>query len=660
MGDTLNSLLAANRSSTVLQGIANPAQVNPLTAMTSAAQTAGSIYGIRKLQAQQVAGQLATESIDPVTKQFDPAAYNAKIAAAGPSVAMYAQPALQDASTLSQTQLAQQHAKAGYIQGVIGALDDNSTPAQVNGALDRTAANGMFTPTDIANMRAHVPTDPAQMPAFIQQLRLIGGSVGDQLQRQYGTRESVATPQGVYNYNVPAPGRGPTIFTQAGPGPTDRVTAQVPMDQQGEIPLDASGKPTRPPSYYIAKPVYGGAVPGTPPGAAPAPVPPAAPLPTGYQPRPTGAPPAAPTPAAPAAPAGVVTGNPATPQAVPAPPGGPPGASTAPYTGPGMGGVLPAPAPRPGASLQGGVPVASVNALQPNVGPAAPPSPAVPGDVAAIMAGMQRGGAPVAGTAAAGPAAQAPQGGFGTGVGTYGGAAPGAPPAAPTDVRPPVYTSAPSGFSEEQTASAEHAGAARAKTAGYQRDIQPIEGAITALGGADTGRGGELLNNIRANIQDITPSFLQRMLPTTLTDPKARQAYEEANKYLTGMQLQAPGGARSDAGTAAAGAASPSVHISNTAAREVALAILAQRRLEQAGTLLFNQSGKSVGEFDRHMGAWNTQVDPRAFVVDKMSPDERAAYVKDLGGVGSPAYQRFKSSYQDAVASKVVPPPPGQ
>ena len=134
-----------------------------------------------------MAGQLATESIDPVTKQFDPAVYNAKIAAAGPSVAMYAQPALQDASTLSQTQLQQQHVKAGYIQGVIGALDDNSTPEQVNAALDRTAANGMFTPTDIANMRAHVPANQADMPAFVQQLRLAGGSVQQQLEQKYGT-----------------------------------------------------------------------------------------------------------------------------------------------------------------------------------------------------------------------------------------------------------------------------------------------------------------------------------------------------------------------------------------------------------------------------------------------------------------------------------------
>ena len=186
MPDDLNALLQANHASTVLQGIMNPAQVNPLSAITSANQAAQAEFNTRKLQAQQVAGQLATESINPVTKQFDPAVYNTKIAAAGPSVAMYAQPAMQDASTLSQTQLAQQHTKAGYIQGVIGAFDDNSTPAQVNGALDRIATNGMFTPTDIANMRAHVPTNQADMPAFIQQLRLVGGSVQQQLQQSGG------------------------------------------------------------------------------------------------------------------------------------------------------------------------------------------------------------------------------------------------------------------------------------------------------------------------------------------------------------------------------------------------------------------------------------------------------------------------------------------
>ena len=231
-------------------------------------------------------------------------------------------------------------------------------------------------------------------------------------------------------------------------------------------------------------------------------------------------------------------------------------------------------------------------------------------------------------------------------------------PVIQTPAGPAIVKSAIPTQEQELDISGKHAGDARARTLTYQRDIQPIEGAITALAGADTGKASDLLNNVRGYAQDVSPDFLKRMLPTSLTDPVARKNYEEANKYLTAMQLQAPGGARSDVGTATAGAASPNVHISNAAAREVALAILAQRRLEHAGTMLFNQSGKTAGEFDRHLGDWNTQIDPRAFVVDKMTPQEKAAYVQGLGGVGTPEYQKYKKSYTDAVTSGVVPQPP--
>ena len=76
MADDLNSLLAANRSSTVLQGIANPAQINPLAAMTSAAQTAGTIYDLRAKQGQGLWGQALQQSTDPETGVVDYAKAN--------------------------------------------------------------------------------------------------------------------------------------------------------------------------------------------------------------------------------------------------------------------------------------------------------------------------------------------------------------------------------------------------------------------------------------------------------------------------------------------------------------------------------------------------------------------------------------------------------
>jgi hypothetical protein len=196
----------------------------------------------------------------------------------------------------------------------------------------------------------------------------------------------------------------------------------------------------------------------------------------------------------------------------------------------------------------------------------------------------------------------------------------------------PVVTSLAPGTPQEMEGSATHAIAARDKANGYQQRIQPVEGALSALAGADTGKASEVLNNIRANVQDLTPGFLQKMMPTSLTDPEKRIKFEEANKYLTGMAINAPGGARSDAGQAAAGAASPSIHISNAAATLVARAVLAQHRLEQAGTLAFNNTKQPAANYDAYMNQWNTNADPRAFVADKMTGQERTDLVKSRFG----------------------------
>ena len=66
--------------------------------------------------------------------------------------------------------------------------------------------------------------------------------------------------------------------------------------------------------------------------------------------------------------------------------------------------------------------------------------------------------------------------------------------------------------------------------------------------------------------------------------------------HTTGMAIGGPGGSRSDAGNQASAAANPNVHISNTAALAVAKSILAQRRMEQAGTLSFNNATGPDGQ----------------------------------------------------------------
>lgn len=225
----------------------------------------------------------------------------------------------------------------------------------------------------------------------------------------------------------------------------------------------------------------------------------------------------------------------------------------------------------------------------------------------------------------------------------------------PPVAAPQSAASAPLGVPQEADLSVQHAGAARDRANNYQQTIQPIEGALNALQGADTGRASELLNSIRANVQDIAPNMIQRMMPDSITDPAKRQDYEMAAKYLTGMAVNSPGGARSNEGQAAAMSANPSTHISNAAATHVAEAILAQQRMQQAGTLSFNNSGQPASEYDRYMNQWTTNQDPRAYIVDKMAPADRAALVAGMGGTKSAAYQKFRQSYQQGVDTGVVP-----
>jgi hypothetical protein len=231
----------------------------------------------------------------------------------------------------------------------------------------------------------------------------------------------------------------------------------------------------------------------------------------------------------------------------------------------------------------------------------------------------------------------------------------GRPAAAGTPAPGPMNIAEPSpGTEDEMKGSASHLVAARDRANNYQANIYPVEGAITALSGADTGKGGEVLNNIRGYLGDTPLKYLGNFLPSSMSDQDKRTLYDEANKYTTGMALAAPGGSRSNAGEAAATAANPSVHISNAAALAVSKSILAQKRMEQAGTLAFNKSGQPAGTYDAFMNTWNTNQDPRAFLADRMTPPERAAVVKDLGGINSPGYQRYKQSYLAGVDAKVT------
>ena len=635
MGDSLNALLQNQRASTVLQGIANPPQVNPLADIQAGTSVASNIYDLRAKQAQQAWGQILQQSTDPNGNVDYQKAQS--LAAQNPVAAMGMQTNLANNANLRGAQINQTSGLYDLIGRASASLMNDPSDANIEnirGSLTSAGAPpGALTELD----RIKALTDPnARRAAAYQHINAAldgqgmlarGGLPAPQLQN-VGDKivPTTTVPPTPYVPGGTTVGSGGVTV---GPQPGTTTQSVEPYDAQGIIPRDANNVPTRTPTGYgtFTRPIT--AVPGINPGgqqvtpgqsgSAPSVAPPAPPK--GNTVRPAKPPPVAATPS---------PVPPANPPATPAPVTAPASPVVAP---PATNGVPSAPT---SGALDTGVRVASANPLQvPATGPPGPPNPLVPGDVADIQSGMAN-------------ARATPR-----------------PPGTQTayDSRPPIImTAPPQGQPDEVSAAVQHASDARGRTLTYQRDIQPIEGALTALSGADTGRASETLNSIRANVQDIAPGFIQRMMPDSITDPTVRKNYEEATKYLTQMQLSAPGGARSNVGTETAGAATPSTHISNAAAREVTLAVLAQRRMEHAGTSLFNQRGNPGAQFDTQMGNWTTQADPRAFVVDKMTPQERANYVQSLGGPGTPdkpnpAYQKYKNSYMDAVKSGVSPAP---
>lgn len=227
--------------------------------------------------------------------------------------------------------------------------------------------------------------------------------------------------------------------------------------------------------------------------------------------------------------------------------------------------------------------------------------------------------------------------------GRYGGpraAAPAAAPGAPLPAGPAPASAQPAetgqvatglapGTADEMQASAAHAVAARNEANSYQSRMTPLLSAQEALKTAKTGVGTETLNSLRQRLQNFTPGMLDGFRPLG-GSPEGDAAFDEARKYLTAYASSTPGANRSDASGATADAANASVHISPAAAKFVVRAAIGMERMKQAQTLEFNSSGKPGSAYDRHQNDLATKADPRAFVADQMTPDERRALLDKM------------------------------
>lgn len=186
-----------------------------------------------------------------------------------------------------------------------------------------------------------------------------------------------------------------------------------------------------------------------------------------------------------------------------------------------------------------------------------------------------------------------------------------------------------------------------AQASAYQQNVLPLMKAIPALeslGTSGTGPGKEQVNQIF--------SFLQSMGVPGI-DPAGIQSFDEAKKYLV-QYVNNNGNSGTNEKLAASFAGNPSVEISNAAAIDVAKTALALSRMQNAQVRAFQESGLPADQYSKTVAAWNAQQDPRAYGIDMMTPQARAALIGSLSGDEK---ARFAASLRTAMQLGLVSPP---
>jgi hypothetical protein len=154
-----------------------------------------------------------------------------------------------------------------------------------------------------------------------------------------------------------------------------------------------------------------------------------------------------------------------------------------------------------------------------------------------------------------------------------------------------------------------------------------------------TGPGVQAVNGWRNFLLANAPA-LAALTNGGVNEAKIRSAtQDELKKYMT--QVAGAAAAQYGQGTneklavAASGNANP--ELSNLANRDVTRMNIALERAKQARLAAWDASGQPPQQYGQFVSAWNRTHDPRAFMLDLLSPAERA---KMLGGITSDADKR--------------------
>jgi len=148
-------------SAGLLSSIANPQTLsgNFLAAYGQGQDAAQRVWANRLSQAQQAAGQAQQGAINPQTGEYDPNAFRANLAAAGPQAALAAQSSLGANQSISSDQLHQAQVKNDFINKGAASLLANKdySPGGVMGVLQQGVAGGFLTPAEAGRQLLAMP-----------------------------------------------------------------------------------------------------------------------------------------------------------------------------------------------------------------------------------------------------------------------------------------------------------------------------------------------------------------------------------------------------------------------------------------------------------------------------------------------------------------------
>lgn len=218
----------------------------------------------------------------------------------------------------------------------------------------------------------------------------------------------------------------------------------------------------------------------------------------------------------------------------------------------------------------------------------------------------------------------------------------GAPPQSPAPTASPSALpgiNAPSGQQQKMfDASTEQYQAAKQNDSNYTANLIPLQKMIELLPKTQTGLGAETTTNLAKVAQTFGIN-----LPGTATQA---DYYSQLEKYANVLARSSGAAPNSDAQLLAAMSSNPNVTMNNAAAQDVAKTMLSLQRMQHAAITTAQAQGmdNSPQNYSTFASKWGAQQDPRAYGVDLMSPEAKAALRKELLA-GTPAANAAKAKF---------------